>query len=192
MNKRKGVIFYAVLAGLILSLSGCGVKVSTKSPEHVVKSILEAYQKEDKEAVRKCFGLDPEKKSADEIETEITYRMEQFKLYQATDIEYVECKTLGEFNGYDLVYAIYELEHKKENEKKSETIQIPGLSMYFVKEKDKEFYIVPAKDITEDLSKISADEFAKFTKTEEYKTYEKSFDKFIRENPEFEKIIYEQ
>ena len=191
MNKRKGVVFYTVLAGVILSLSGCGMKVSTKSPEHVMKSVLEAYQKENKEAARKCFGLDPDKKGDDAIETEISYHMNQFKLYQPVDIEYTKCETLGEFNGYELVYAIYELEHKKENEKKSETIQIPGLSLSFVKEKEKDYYIVPAKDVTEDMSKISAEEFAKFTKTEEYKTYKKSFDKFIRENPEFEKIIYE-
>ena len=55
-----------------------------------------------------------------------------------------------------------------------------------MKEKDKKYHVVPAKDVTDELSKISSEEFSKFMKTDVYKTYEKDYKKFIRKNPNFE------
>ena len=147
------------------------MKVSTKSPESVTKSIVNAYQKGDTEAVKKCFGLDPDKKCAEEITQEIKYNMKQFEAYGASEVNFTKCESLGNFNGYDLVYAIYNLIKKDKDDKKSEALEIPSMSMYFVKEKDKKYHVVPAKDVTDELSKISSEEFSKFMKTDVYKTY---------------------
>ena len=46
-----------------------------------------------------------------------------------------------------------------------------------------------AKDVTDEMSQISSEEFAKFMKTEEYKTYEKDYKKFVRKNPNFEENL---
>lgn len=48
---------------------------------------------------------------------------------------------------------------------------------------------MPAKDVTDEMSQISSEEFAKFMKTEEYKTYEKDYKKFVRKNPNFEENL---
>ena len=109
MRRLKGLLCCALVIMLIFSLSGCGVKVSTKSPESVTKSIVNAYQKGDTEAVKKCFGLDPDKKCAEEITQEIKYNMKQFEAYGASEVNFTKCESLGNFNGYDLVYAIYNL-----------------------------------------------------------------------------------
>lgn len=77
MRRLKGLLCCALVIMLIFSLSGCGVKVSTKSPESVTKSIVNAYQKGDTEAAKKCLGQDPDKKCADEITQEIKYNMKQ-------------------------------------------------------------------------------------------------------------------
>lgn len=183
MRKCRRILFCALTAILILSLAGCGARVSNKSPENVVKSILQAYQKGDEEAIKKCFGLDPKKKAAGEINQEIQYNLNIFKAHEAEKISFKKCESLGNFNGYDLVYAIYNLEKKEDT---SETMEIPSLSMYFVQEKEKKYHVVPAKDVTADMSKISSDEFSKFMKTEEYKAYEKDYKKFVRMNPDYE------
>lgn len=65
--------------------------------------------------------------------------MKQFKAYGASEVDFTKCESLGNFNGYDLVYAIYNLVKKDKDDKKSEALEIPSMSMYFVKEKDKKF-----------------------------------------------------
>lgn len=189
MKKFKGVIILSFL--IALCLSGCGVKVSNKSPESVVKSIVKAYQKQDEKAVKKCFGIDAKKKAQADIKTEIDYNMKLFKAREANDIEITACKSLGNFNGSDLVYIIYNYELKDEKAKKSEVQKAPAISMFYVKEKDKKYYIMPAKDITDKLIGISEKEYEKFMKTEVYKVYANEYKKFVRENPGYEESIGE-
>ncbi|MCA5962404.1 hypothetical protein LC724_21240 [Blautia sp. RD014234] len=52
MRRLKGLLCCILVIVLMFSLSGCGVKVSTKSPESVTKSIVNAYQKGDTEAAK--------------------------------------------------------------------------------------------------------------------------------------------
>ena len=42
MRKLRGLLLLVTATFLLLSLSGCGVNVSTKSPENVTKSIIQA------------------------------------------------------------------------------------------------------------------------------------------------------
>lgn len=182
MRRYRGILFCAFTIMLMLSLAGCGVKVSTKSPEGVTKSIIQAYQKGDEDAVKKCFGIDSKKKVPEEVNQEMKYNLNTFKAHDADKVKFQKCASLGSFNGYDLVYAIYVLK----KEEKSEKLEVPSLSMYFAQKKDKEYHIVPAKDVTEDMSQISSEEFAKFMKTDEYKAYEKDYKKFVRTNPDYE------
>ena len=170
MKKLRGILLSMTAVIVLLSLGGCGTKVNTKSPEKITKSLIEAYTKTDEDAVKKCFGMDKKDKVSSEPKTEIKHYMTLFEAYDAKSVKFTKCESLGSFNGYELMYAIYTL--KKEDSESKTTLEIPCLSVYYVQNNNKKYSIVQAKDVTEEMSENSKKEFQKFMKTDEYKTYE--------------------
>ena len=184
MKKLRGILLSMTAVIVLLSLGGCGTKVNTKSPEKITKSLIEAYTKTDEDAVKKCFGMDKKDKVSSELKTEIKHYMTLFEAYDAKSVKFTKCESLGSFNGYELMYAIYTL--KKEDSESKTTLEIPCLSVYYVQNNNKKYSIVQAKDVTEEMSENSKKEFQKFMKTDEYKTYEKDYKQFTRKNPSYE------
>lgn len=184
MKKLRGILLSMTAVIVLLSLGGCGTKVNTKSPEKITESLIEAYTKTDEDAVKKCFGVD---KVSSELKTEIKHYMTLFEAYDAKSVKFTKCESLGSFNGYELMYAIYTL--KKEDSESKTTLEIPCLSVYYVQNNNKKYSIVQAKDVTEEMSENSKKEFQKFMKTDEYKTYEKDYKQFTRKNPSYEEEL---
>lgn len=187
MKKLRGILLSMTAVIVLLSLVGCGTKVNTKSPEKITKSLIEAYTKTDENAVKKCFGMDKKDKVSSELKTEIKHYMTLFEAYDAKSVKFTKCESLGSFNGYELMYAIYTL--KKEDSESKTTLEIPCLSVYYVQNNNKKYSIVQAKDVTEEMSENSKKEFQKFMKTDEYKTYEKDYKQFTRKNPSYEEEL---
>lgn len=187
MKKLRGILLSMTAVIVLLSLGGCGTKVNTKSPEKITKSLIEAYTKTDEDAVKKCFGMDKKDKVSSELKTEIKHYMTLFEAYDAKSVKFTKCESLGSFNGYELMYAIYTL--KKEDSESETTLEIPCLSVYYVQNNNKKYSIVQAKDVTEEMSENSKKEFQKFMKTDEYKTYEKDYKQFTRKNPSYEEEL---
>ncbi len=187
MKKLRGILLSMTAVIVLLSLGGCGTKVNTKSPEKITKSLIEAYTKTDENAVKKCFGMDKKDKVSSELKTEIKHYMTLFEAYDAKRVKFTKCESLGSFNGYELMYAIYTL--KKEDSESKTTLEIPCLSVYYVQNNNKKYSIVQAKDVTEEMSENSKKEFQKFMKTDEYKTYEKDYKQFTRKNPSYEEEL---
>ena len=187
MKKLRGILLSMTAVIVLLSLGGCGTKVNTKSPEKITKSLIEAYTKTDEDAVKKCFGMDKKDKVSSELKTEIKHYMTLFEAYDAKSVKFTKCVSLGSFNGYELMYAIYTL--KKEDSESKTTLEIPCLSVYYVQNNNKKYSIVQAKDVTEEMSENSKKEFQKFMKTDEYKTYEKDYKQFTRKNPSYEEEL---
>jgi hypothetical protein len=187
MKKLRGILLSMTAVIVLLSLGGCGTKVNTKSPEKITESLIEAYTKTDEDAVKKCFGVDKKDKVSSELKTEIKHYMTLFEAYDAKSVKFTKCESLGSFNGYELMYAIYTL--KKEDSESKTTLEIPCLSVYYVQNNNKKYSIVQAKDVTEEMSKNSKKEFQKFMKTDEYKTYEKDYKQFTRKNPSYEEEL---
>lgn len=187
MKKLRGILLSMTAVIVLLSLGGCGTKVNTKSPEKITKSLIEAYTKTDEDAVKKCFGIDKKDKVSSELKTEIKHYMTLFEAYDAKSVKFTKCESLGSFNGYELMYAIYTL--KKEDSESKTTLEIPCLSVYYVQNNNKKYSIVQAKDVTEEMSENSKKEFQKFMKTDEYKTYEKDYKQFTRKNPSYEEEL---
>ena len=187
MKKLRGILLSMTAVIVLLSLGGCGTKVNTKSPEKITKSLIEAYTKTDENAVKKCFGMDKKDKVSSELKTEIKHYMTLFEAYDAKSVKFTKCESLGSFNGYELMYAIYTL--KKEDSESKTTLEIPCLSVYYVQNNNKKYSIVQAKDVTEEMSENSKKEFQKFMKTDEYKTYEKDYKQFARKNPSYEEEL---
>ena len=187
MKKLRGILLSMTAVIVLLSLGGCGTKVNTKSPEKITKSLIEAYTKTDENAVKKCFGMDKKDKVSSELKTEIKHYMTLFEAYDAKSVKFTKCESLGSFNGYELMYAIYTL--KKEDSESKTTLEIPCLSVYYVQNNNKKYSIVQAKDVTEEMSENSKKEFQIFMKTDEYKTYEKDYKQFTRKNPSYEEEL---
>ena len=187
MKKLRGILLSMTAVIVLLSLGGCGTKVNTKSPEKITKSLIEAYTKTDEDAVKKCFGMDKKDKVSSELKTEIKHYMTLFEAYDAKSVKFTKCESLGSFNGYELMYAIYTL--KKEDSESKTTLEIPCLSVYYVQNNNKKYSIVQAKDVTEEMSENSKKEFQKFMMTDEYKTYEKDYKQFTRKNPSYEEEL---
>ena len=187
MKKLRGILLSMTAVIVLLSLGGCGTKVNTKSPEKITKSLIEAYTKTDEDAVKKCFGMDKKDKVSSELKTEIKHYMTLFEAYDAKSVKFTKCESLGSFNGYELMYAIYTL--KKEDSESKTTLEIPCLSVYYVQNNNKKYSIVQAKDVTEEMSENYKKEFQKFMKTDEYKTYEKDYKQFTRKNPSYEEEL---
>lgn len=187
MKKLRGILLSMTAVIVLLSLGGCGTKVNTKSPEKITESLIEAYTKTDEDAVKKCFGVDKKDKVSSELKTEIKHYMKLFEAYDAKSVKFTKCESLGSFNGYELMYAIYTL--KKEDSESKTTLEIPCLSVYYVQNNNKKYSIVQAKDVTEEMSENSKKEFQKFMKTDEYKTYEKDYKQFTRKNPSYEEEL---
>ena len=187
MKKLRGILLSMTAVIVLLSLGGCGTKVNTKSPEKITKSLIEAYTKTDEDAVKKCFAMDKKDKVSSELKTEIKHYMTLFEAYDAKSVKFTKCESLGSFNGYELMYAIYTL--KKEDSESKTTLEIPCLSVYYVQNNNKKYSIVQAKDVTEEMSENSKKEFQKFMKTDEYKTYEKDYKQFTRKNPSYEEEL---
>ena len=187
MKKLRGILLSMTAVIVLLSLGGCGTKVNTKSPEKITKSLIEAYTKTDENAVKKCFGMDKKDKVSSELKTEIKHYMTLFEAYDPKSVKFTKCESLGSFNGYELMYAIYTL--KKEDSESKTTLEIPCLSVYYVQNNNKKYSIVQAKDVTEEMSENSKKEFQKFMKTDEYKTYEKDYKQFTRKNPSYEEEL---
>ena len=187
MKKLRGILLSMTAVIVLLSLGGCGTKVNTNSPEKITKSLIEAYTKTDENAVKKCFGMDKKDKVSSELKTEIKHYMTLFEAYDAKSVKFTKCESLGSFNGYELMYAIYTL--KKEDSESKTTLEIPCLSVYYVQNNNKKYSIVQAKDVTEEMSENSKKEFQKFMKTDEYKTYEKDYKQFTRKNPSYEEEL---
>lgn len=187
MKKLRGILLSMTAVIVLLSLGGCGTKVNTKSPEKITESLIEAYTKTDEDAVKKCFGVDKKDKVSSELKTEIKHYMTLFEAYDAKSVKFTKCESLGSFNGYELMYAIYTL--KKEDSESKTTLEIPCLSVYYVQNNNKKYSIMQAKDVTEEMSENSKKEFQKFMKTDEYKTYEKDYKQFTRKNPSYEEEL---
>lgn len=184
MRKIRGLVLGTVFCTAIL-FAGCGTKVSHKTPEAVVKSLISAYQNQDEEAVKKCFGLDLDKKTDDAVQKEMNYNMKYFEAHEADKVKFEKADTLGTADKKKLVYVWYnyEVEIKKEIQ------EVPALSFYYVKEKDKKYYAVPAKDVTDEMIQASRENYQEFVKIEDYKKYEKEYEAFIRKNPKYENSL---
>ena len=179
----NGMIILAVGLGLVLLLvfflfSGCGV--SHKSAHSVVHSLIEAYESGKEGRILDCYG---EKKTADDVlKAEVSARLAYFDAQGMKSIEIGQIDEMGEFNDVTFVYAIYRL--ILENEEK-----FPCLSVYAVRQEDKDYVVLSTNKITSEISEAAAESYTKFMTTDVYKDYLKDYNTFIKKNPGYEDTV---
>ncbi len=172
-----GVLFVLLL--IIFGMKSCS-GVSHKSPEGVVKSLIKAYGNGKENRVRDCYGAgkDTEQALQQEIEATIQY----FKAHNTKKTEIVECDILSQSEKYTYVYINYQL--VLENDQ-----AYPCISTYMTSKKDGKYYILPPSQITDEMRKQAAADYAKFMTTNTYKSYVKEYETFIKKNPGYEDKI---
>lgn len=175
---KKGIRILLMCCVFIVMASGCGV--SHRSPEGVVKSLIKAYDDGKEKKILNCYGI---KDKADKTtQSEVDGTMKYFQAHDTKSIEIVKCDTIKEYKSYALVYIYYELDlgNKK---------AYPCLSTYVAAKKDGKYYVLPSNEVTEEMSKQSASDYAAFMNTDAYKEYSKAYEVFTKKNPGYEDKI---
>lgn len=178
MKNGMRLIILGVTVLLVLGMAGCGV--SHKSPERVVESLIEEYVKGKEKKIKDCYGQ--KKDTEKSLQTEIDATIKYFKAQNVSKLKISECGILSENKKYTYVYSIYYLVLEDKQE-------YPCVSTYMVKKEGKKYYVMAPSEITQDMSKQAAVDYAKFMTTDSYKKYTKDYDAFIKKNPGYEDKI---
>ena len=179
---KKGVLLMLTASIMIILMGSCSNGVKNKSPEDVVRSLILSYQDQDIQAVKECYGIEEEEVQED-VQKEMDYNMHLFKAYQTDKIKFEKSDSLGESGESRLIYVWFTYE-TEETEKKC-----PVLSFYYVNKNGKRYYVVPAKDVTEEMSTYSRNAYEKFMNTSTYKNYQEDLKKFQEENPSYKEEL---
>lgn len=179
---KKGVLLMLTASIMIILMGSCSNGVKNKSPEDVVRSLILSYQDQDTQVVKECYGIEEEEVQED-VQKEMDYNMRLFKAYQADKIKFEKSDSLGESGESQLIYVWFTYE-TEETEKKC-----PVLSFYYVNKNGKRYYVVPAKDVTEEMSTYSRNAYEKFMNTSTYKNYQEDLKKFQEENPSYKEEL---
>ncbi|MBU5482145.1 hypothetical protein [Blautia sp. MSJ-19] len=164
---------------IVFAARGCG-GVSHKTPERVVKNLIEAYTSGSESKVQKCYGVS---KADDTLQQEIDATVKYFQAFEAEKTEVTQCDKIYEDGKNTYMYITYNLVLKNGQ-------SYPCISTYMVQKKDDgKYYVMTPSEITDDLSKQAATKYADFMNTQVYKDYTTAYDKFIKKNPGYEEKI---
>lgn len=182
----KGVLagaaaVFVLLFIIIFAAKGCGV--SHKTPERVVKALIESYTEGKEKKVKKCYGVS---KADEDLQQEISASIKYFEAFEAEKTEITQCDKIYQDGKNTYVYITYEMVLKDGQ-------RYPCISTYMVQKKDDDkYYVMESSEITDELSKQAAEKYADFMKTQAYKDYTAEYEKFITKNPGYEERLAEK
>lgn len=163
---------------IVFAARGCGV--SHKTPEKVVRTLVEAYTSGSESKAKKCYGVS---KADDNLQQEMDATVNYYKAFAADKTEITQCGQIYQNGKITYMYVIYDLVLKNGQ-------SYPCISTYMVQKKDDgKYYVMTPSEITDDMSKQAATKYAEFMNTQAYKDYTTAYDKFIKKNPGYEEQI---
>ena len=174
-----GVLVVFVLILVIIGVRGCGA--DNKSPENVVKALVKAETEGKAKKAAGLYGAEGDAEGAlkEQIDAEIAY----YQAHNTKDMKVVDCGVLLNSGTQAYVYLTYNLVLDNDQE-------YPCVTTFMTRMEDDKHYVIPSSQITDDMRKRAAEAYEKFMTSEAYKTYEKTYDTFIKKNPGYEdKII---
>ena len=173
-----GAVLVVLLIVIIFAVKSCGV--SHKTPERVVKALIESYESGNEKKVKKCYGVD---KVDDNLQAEIDATIKYFAAHSPQKIQINKCDKISQDGNYAYIYITYDLVLKNGQ-------SYPCISTYMTQKKDDgKYYILAPSEITNDINKQAAEKYALFMKTDAYQEYTVAYDKFIKKNPGYEEKI---
>lgn len=173
-----GIVLAVLLIVIIFAVRSCGV--SHKTPERVVKALIESYESGNEKKVKKCYGVT----QADEnLQAEMDATVKYFAAHSAEKIQINKCDKIYQDGNYTFIYITYDLVLKDGQ-------SYPCISTYMTQKKDDgKYYVLEPSEITTDMNKKAAEKYALFMKTDAYQEYTVAYDKFIKKNPGYEEKI---
>lgn len=173
-----GVVLIVLLIVIIFAVRSCGV--SHKTPERVVKTLIESYESGNENKIKKCYGVT---KADDNLQAEIDANIKYFAAHSPEKIQINSCDKIYQDGNYAFMYITYDLVLKDGQ-------SYPCISTYMTQKKDdNKYYILAPSDVTNDMNKQAAEKYALFMKTDAYQQYTVAYDKFIKKNPGYEEKI---
>ena len=173
-----GTVLAVLLIVIIFAVRSCGV--SHKTPERVVKALIESYESGSENKIKKCYGVT---KADDNLQAEIDANIKYFAAHSPEKIQINNCDKIYQDGNYAFVYITYDLVLKDGQ-------SYPCISTYMTQKKDdNKYYVLAPSDVTNDMNKQAAEKYALFMKTDAYQEYTVAYDKFIKKNPGYEEKI---
>ena len=165
-------VLIVLIIVIVFAARGCGV--SHKTPEKVVRTLVEAYTSGSESKAKKCYGVS---KADDNLQQEMDATVNYYKAFAADKTEITQCGQIYQNGKITYMYVIYDLVLKNGQ-------SYPCISTYMVQKKDDgKYYVMTPSEITDDMSKQAATKYAEFMNTQVYKDYTTAYDKFIKKNP---------
>ena len=178
MKKKTRIMFLGIVLLFAVAMSGCGV--SQKTPESVVESLVKSYVGGSEKKVKKCYTQETDTNEL--LQKEIDATMKYFAAHEPSKVKVDKCDTLSENEDYTYVYILYNLVLSNDQE-------YPCIGTYMVKKDGSKYYVMAPSEITNDLRKQAAADYAKFMTTDSYKSYTKAYNVFVKKNPGYEEKI---
>ena len=172
-----GAVLVILLIAIIFAVRSCGI--SHKTPERVVKALIESYESGNENKIKKCYGVT---KADDNLQAEIDANIKYFAAHSPEKIQINKCDKIYQDGNYAFIYITYDLVLKDGQ-------SYPCISTYMTQKDDNKYYILAPSDVTNDMNKQAAEKYALFMKTDAYQEYTVAYDKFIKKNPGYEEKI---
>lgn len=173
-----GIVLAVLLIVIIFAVKSCGV--SHKTPERVVKALIESYESGNEKKVKNCYGVTT---ADDNLQTEMDATVKYFAAHSPESIQINNCDKIYQDGNYAFMYITYDLTLKDGQ-------AYPCISTYMTQKKDDgKYYILAPSEVTNDMNKKAAEKYALFMKTDAYQEYSVAYDKFIKKNPGYEEKI---
>ncbi|MDD7220296.1 MAG: hypothetical protein PUI16_10040 [Clostridia bacterium] len=182
MRKWKNYLITGMIVLMTVGICGCG-GVSHKSPEKVTEELIQSSVNGKEKKILDCY-LET-KNTEDSLKSEVDTLIKYYKSHNVKKLKIQDCDTLSENEKYTYVYITYNLVLDDDQE-------YPCIGTYMVGKKDKDYYILPPSQITDEMRNQAASDYARFMTTDTYKEYTKDYDTFIKNNPGYEDKISEK
>lgn len=171
-------VLFVLIVIIVFAAKGCGV--SHKTPERVVKALIESYAEGKESKVKKCYDVS---KADENLQKEMDATIKYFQAFEAEKVQITQCDKIYQDGKNTYMYITYEMVLKDGQ-------SYPCISTYMVqKNDDDKYYVMASSEITDDLSMQAAEKYADFMKTQAYKDYTTAYDKFIKKNPGYEEKL---
>ena len=99
-----GAVLVILLIAIIFAVRSCGI--SHKTPERVVKALIESYESGNENKIKKCYGVT---KADDNLQAEIDANIKYFAAHSPEKIQINKCDKIYQDGNYAFIYITYDL-----------------------------------------------------------------------------------
>ena len=99
-----GAVLVILLIAIIFAVRSCGI--SHKTPERVVKALIESYESGNENKIKKCYGVT---KADDNLQAEIDANIKYFAAHSPEKIQINKCDKIYQDGNYAFIYITYDM-----------------------------------------------------------------------------------